>query len=81
MSQAVPNGTCKSCAWWIIWRNQPTKIDAGRTLGECRKRAPRMFIRESMNGEASPQTRWPATQDADFCGDFRQREAHPEVGS
>jgi hypothetical protein len=64
-----PPPACQRCIYWRLWTVQP-RHDPGRHLGQfgdCRRHSPAVMKNDA---ETPPRTKWPSTEDHDFCGDY-----------
>jgi hypothetical protein len=59
---------CDQCRFWRAVHSGDPPQSWRPTLGECRKRAPKVQAHTDM----APDTVWPRTEPDDFCGDFKR---------
>jgi hypothetical protein len=59
---------CETCHWWQPWNSGGP---AGKRLGECRRQSPKLVD----TGEQM-KTKWPATNSADWCGNWKLNLRH-----
>lgn len=62
-TEAIASKTCQACAYWQA---------SNQENGECRRSAPQTIVFE-VNDQVSVESRFPATNASDWCGEFEAK--------
>lgn len=73
MTMSPSDLSCGTCFFWLLQPNLHLPHRFGETLGQCRRKSPRVVV---AGPGQTMSTRWPLTGSTDWCGEH----AVPDIG-